>query len=149
MTNAKNKILENTIYFRSSVAILDRAHYLPLSSTKAEDLLWERLRSRKMKGLKFRRQHAISGFIADFYCHEAKLILEIDGSIHNEPCQKQRDKDRTFELEKLGLRIIRFTNEETENDINKVLKKIEEFVQPHPNPSAKRDGNETLNVEIF
>ena len=100
MTTIKNGILTNPIYFNTTVKMLDNAHRLRMSSTDCEDLLWQHIRNRKLNGYKFRRQHAISGFIADFYCHEAKLVLEIDGIIHEMPEQKEREINRTIELKK-------------------------------------------------
>ncbi|WOK05895.1 endonuclease domain-containing protein [Imperialibacter roseus] len=62
--------------------------------TAAENLLWQNLRGRKLGGHKFRRQHPVAGFIADFYCHEAKLVIELDGKIHNLSEQKEYDGGR-------------------------------------------------------
>jgi very-short-patch-repair endonuclease len=74
-------------------------------------------------GLRFRRQHPIDIFIVDFYCHEARLVVEIDGAIHKN--QYEYDDGRAAEIEKFGIEIIRFTNEEVENNIGHVIKKIE------------------------
>jgi very-short-patch-repair endonuclease len=92
--------------------------------TKAEAILWEHLRNSKLKGLKFRRQHPLDIFIADFYCHQKKLIIELDGGIHNIQEQKEYDEGRTFELEEKGFKILRFKNEEVINDIGSVLERI-------------------------
>lgn len=80
--------------------------------TAAEDLLWRNLRGKKLSGLKFRRQHPLSGFIADFYCHELALVVEVDGSSHDGVDQNEYDAGRTYVLNELGIRVIRFTNEE-------------------------------------
>lgn len=92
--------------------------------TAAEDQLWERLRGRRLDGLKFRRQHAIDRFIVDFYCAEAGLIVEIDGPVH----EKRRDEDATRQscLEALRLRVVRFTNAELAADLPAVLAAIAE-----------------------
>jgi very-short-patch-repair endonuclease len=74
--------------------------------------------------LKFRRQHPVSRFIVDFYCHEKRLVVEVDGSIHEVLEVKERDEGREEELKNLGLTIIRFTNEEIETDIENALKKL-------------------------
>ncbi len=66
----------------------------------------------------------MSKFIADFYCHEKRLVVEVDGGIHNEPEVKERDEGREAELQNLGLTIIRFTNEEIMNDMKQVLEKL-------------------------
>jgi very-short-patch-repair endonuclease len=76
--------------------------------------------------LRFRRQHPIDIFIADFYCHEVRLVVEIDGEIHNQ--QQEYDISRTAEMERYNIGVIRFKNSEIETDIKKVVKKIESTV---------------------
>ncbi|WP_461634355.1 endonuclease domain-containing protein [Labilibaculum euxinus] len=95
--------------------------------TKSEKLLWTEIRNRKLNGLKFRRQHPINIFIADFYCHEIKLVIELDGNIHDSEENKEYDEGRTAELEYLGVKVIRFTNEEVINSMTNVLAKIKVF----------------------
>lgn len=97
---------------------------LKQSSTKAEKILWEYLRNRKLDGLKFRRQHPIDKYIADFYCHEKKLVIELDGAVHDEKMNTQYDEARTYELAGSGIRVVRFWNIEVENDIEFVLDRI-------------------------
>jgi very-short-patch-repair endonuclease len=80
--------------------------------TEAEKILWKCLRNRKLRGFKFRRQHPIEHFIADFFCLEYGLVVEVDGGYHNESEQKKYDEGRTFELRELKVKVIRFTNEE-------------------------------------
>jgi len=96
------------------------------SSTKAEKILWEYLRDRKLDGLKFRRQHPLDKFIADFYCHEKKLVVELDGAVHDDKMNAQYDEARTYELAGSGISVIRFRNYEVEKDIETVLMKIRE-----------------------
>ncbi len=88
----------------------------------AETLLWQHLRSRQLEGLKFRRQHAFSRFIVDFYCPSANLVIELDGGIHQ--FTTEEDEDRQKHLELLGLKVIRFSNEEVIDHIDLVLSKI-------------------------
>ena len=89
----------------------------------------------RIKGLRFKRQHPILYFIADFYCHKAKLIIEIDGAYHDIPEQYCFDRNRENELEELGLKVIRFTNEQVLTEIEKTLKIIEvEILKRTPNP---------------
>ena len=88
--------------------------------------MWTHLRNRKLRGFKFRRQHPISDFIADFYCHECKLIVELDGEYHNNIEQRQYDNGRTYEINELHIKVIRFTNREVLEDFNFVLSKIKE-----------------------
>ena len=98
--------------------------------TEAETTLWKALRERKLLNKKFRRQHPIfydltgreSFFVADFYNFEEKLVVELDRVIHKYKLRK--DKEKTEILNNLGLRVIRFTNEEVENNIEEVLRKI-------------------------
>ncbi|MGC1241070.1 MAG: endonuclease domain-containing protein [Chryseosolibacter sp.] len=77
-----------------------------------------------MHGYKFRRQHPIADFIADFYCHECKLIVELDGEYHDDIGQKQYDEGRTYELNELKVKVIRFTNREVFDHIAFVLDEI-------------------------
>jgi len=94
------------------------------SSTKAEKILWEYLRNRNLDGLKFRRQHPVDKFIADFYCHEKKLVVELDGAVHDDKMNAQYDETRTYELKGLGITVMRFRNSEVENNISFVLNEI-------------------------
>jgi very-short-patch-repair endonuclease len=104
--------------------LFEYARNMRKNQTAAEDLLWQNLRGRKLGGYKFRRQHPVAGFIADFYCHEAKLVIELDGKMHNLSQQKEYDGGRTHDLKEHGLRVIRFTNEEIERNILVVLEEI-------------------------
>lgn len=108
--------------------IFDNAKELRKSMTYAEEVLWKHLRNNKVMGVKFRRQHPLDIFIADFYCHSKKLIIELDGGIHDTTEQKQYDDGRTFELEEKGFHILRFKNEEVFNDIEAVLGKIKSLL---------------------
>ncbi|QNA46544.1 endonuclease domain-containing protein [Lacibacter sediminis] len=112
--------------------LFEYARDLRKNETVAEDLLWRNLRSRKLDGLKFRRQHPLDKFIADFYCHEKRLVIEVDGSVHNSRDAKESDEGRTYELKELGIMVLRFRNEEVLNDMSLVLKKIREFVENMP-----------------
>jgi len=104
--------------------IFAKAKDLRNDMTETERIMWRRLRGRKLNGLKFRRQHPIDISIADFYCHEKKLIVEPDGGIHDTNEQKDYDDGRSFELEEKGFKILRFRNEEVTNGIDQVLIKI-------------------------
>jgi very-short-patch-repair endonuclease len=115
---------DNPLFLGSSRKAFSNARELRKSMTEAEVLLWEKLRNRMVKGLKFRRQHPIAGYIADFYCHEVKLIIELDGGIHDLSDYKEHDEGRTFELEASGIKIIRFKNDEVLHNIEEVLNHI-------------------------
>ena len=97
-------------------------------TTEAEEKLWLSLRNRQLKGKKFRRQHAVAGYIADFYCHESKLIIELDGHFHKKPDAKEYDNSRTARLNEMGITVLRFWNEELINDPSKVLQKISDHL---------------------
>ena len=92
--------------------------------TKAEHVLWYHLRRRQILGYKFRRQTSIGKYIVDFYCPEAKLVIEIDGDTHFEPKAEQYDKDREEYIESFGVQIVRFTNLDIYNNIEEVVKEI-------------------------
>ena len=90
--------------------------------TEAEARLWEQLRGNQLDGLHFRRQQVIDGFIADFYCRAARLIVECDGAVHKN--QQEYDQERDQILSTHNLRVLRFTNDSILNDISGVLKNI-------------------------
>lgn len=102
-----------------------RARELRKNQTEAEGVLWQRLRNKQVNGLKFRRQHPISGFIVDFYCFELKLVIELDGQVHTEHDQREQDDYRTNILKDKGVTILRFWNSEVITDVEKVLETIE------------------------
>jgi very-short-patch-repair endonuclease len=98
--------------------------------TSCEDQLWKALRLTRPGRLKFRRQHAIAGFIVDFYSVKASLVIEVDGPIHQQ--QREEDAQRQSVLEGLGLTVLRFTNDEVLDDLEYVLSTIEKHGQPQP-----------------
>lgn len=95
--------------------------------TPAEKQLWQRLRNRKVTNAKFRRQHAIYRFIVDFYCYEARLVIEVDGSIHD--YTQEDDALRQEFLKSLGLRVIRFSNADVLQQMDGVLVVIGEALE--------------------
>lgn len=113
----------------ASPELFKRAEKLRERMTKAEVCLWEVLKNSKLEGYKFRRQHPIHKFIADFYCHKLKLIIEVDGKYHESEEQKNYDLERSELLTFQGIQIIRFTNEEVLNDIELVLKEIRKEIE--------------------
>ncbi len=100
-----------------------RARQLRHEMTAAEKVLWQRLRSGRLNGLHFRRQQVIDGFIVDFYCFAAGLIVEVDGAVHSN--QTDYDAERDAILSARNLRILRFANERVEQDMPGVLREIE------------------------
>jgi len=133
---------------KSAAAAKELARQLRARQTKSENIFWECVRDNKLLGLKFYRQHPLffeymgkeSFFIADFYCHEKQLVIEIDGPIHK--FQKEYDEFRECIINCFGVRVLRFTNEEVETTLHKVLLRIEEFIanEGSSSPSLLREG---------
>jgi very-short-patch-repair endonuclease len=99
--------------------------------TQAELRLWQRLRGHRLHGLKFRRQHPVGPYFVDFYCAEARLVVEVDGSQHIE--DSRYDGRRTYALEARGLRVLRFWNDDVLARTDEVLEAIVEALRsPHP-----------------
>jgi very-short-patch-repair endonuclease len=94
--------------------------------TPAEKILWQELRGNKL-GVHFRRQQIIAGFIVDFYCHTAGLVIEVDGRIHDANPQRELDHVRGRALTEMGLRIVRFRNEELVKNMPEVLNRIRAY----------------------
>ena len=102
----------------------ENARQLRASQTEAEQKLWMFLRNRQLKGMKFRRQHAIAQYVVDFYCHECKLAIELDGHYHKDKGVKEYDMARTNLMNEYGITVLRFWNEEVMKDVERVLEKI-------------------------
>ena len=109
---------------RVSKRLIQMARELRKRATPPEQLLWELLRNRRLSGLKFRRQHPLGGFVADFYCAAAQLIIELDGAVHQEPTQQERDRVRQQVLQMYGIACLRFTNREVFQHTEQVLQRI-------------------------
>lgn len=97
--------------------------------TTAEDALWQRLRDRQVGGAKFRRQHSVEGFIADFACISHWLIVEVDGDVHDQPEQQLYDQERQAHLEARGFRVLRFNNADVMRSMDAVLQTIAETLE--------------------
>ncbi len=127
MFKTHNMILEH--------AARDLCRRLRKTQTRAETIFWQHIRNRRFRGLKFYRQCPIfyelnfheSFFIADFLCFEKKLVIEIDGKIHE--VQSRQDAERSRILNDLGLRVIRVKNEDIEKDVKMVLKKLAKYLE--------------------
>jgi very-short-patch-repair endonuclease len=120
--------------------LIGYARALRGSMTLAETVLWKELRTRRHG--KFRRQHPIAGYILDFYCATARLCIEVDGGIHDTPRQALRDADRTRNLTEMGIRTLRFRNEEVMHDLPTVLSRIHQSLTlpPYPLPPGGEGG---------
>ena len=101
---------------------LEVVRKLKHSMTPAECILWSRLRANKLDNFHFRRQQLILGFVADFYCHRARLIIEVDGSIHETQVAYDYDRDRL--LSAGGCCLLRFSNDQVISDLRSVMLKI-------------------------
>ncbi|MGB3492307.1 MAG: endonuclease domain-containing protein [Elainellaceae cyanobacterium] len=119
------------------------ARRLRQNLTPAEAKLWSALKQRQLSGLKFRCQHPVGRFIVDFYCPAHKLIIEIDGAIHNQ--QKAYDGARTDHLQAFGYKVVRFKNEEVLENLSSVLTQIIKIVEIG---SPQSWGAEGGNAEV-
>jgi cyclase len=115
---------EGGMFHGTPPQIFEMANQLRKNMTEAEKMLWYHLK-RGVNGLKFRRQHPIGVYVADFYCHKMKLVIELDGSIHEVKEIMERDKRREDDLKNWGYEIIRFKNQEVEQHLGTVLTTIE------------------------
>ena len=121
--------------------LAELARELRAKQTPAETLLWQLLRNRQLFGFRFRRQHQLGDYIADFYCHEASLVVECDGSVHDPNEQWHHDRNRDAYMIAQGLRVSRFSNEQILNDIENVLRQIKDCL---PSPFGNRAGEKGL-----
>lgn len=126
---------ERKMFFGSKPVTFIRARNLRENMTNAELVLWNRIRNNQLLGFRFKAQHPVAGFIADFYCHKAKLVIEADGLIHQ--TQKEYDLDRDKIFNDLGLTVIRFSNEEIENNPDYVIQTITNFLSGFNSKSSE------------
>ena len=111
------------MFYGATQPIFKRAEELRKNQTEDEKLLWLYIKSNQL-GVRFKRQHPIWMYIADFYCHELKLVIELDGSVHLQKTVMENDKIREEDLKSFGIRVIRFSNSELRTDAAKVIEKI-------------------------
>ena len=104
----------------------ERARELRRNMTPAEKRLWKEVRANKL-GVHFRRQQVIQGFIVDFYCHRVGLVVEVDGDVHD--LQKEEDERREKVLSEMGLRVVRFQNDEVVRELSVVVGKIKVIIE--------------------
>ena len=129
-------------YYQSTKRSEQNAKVLRKPLTPAEKIFWQMVRNRNLLGLKFRRQHPIGPFVADFYCHDLKLVIEIDGDIHELADVKQYDKERESYIKELGLHVLRFKNEDVFLNsllIEQALKVMLGDLIPGPSPARRRE----------
>ena len=120
--------MATNMHFGAPQQIFQYADELRKNMTEAEKIIWERVCKNQL-GVRIRRQHPIWKFIADFYCHEIKLIIEIDGGIHLSSEKKEYDISRDITLNDLGIEIIRFTNDQVINETSKVIEEIKRTIE--------------------
>lgn len=120
--------MENMFYNAPDI-LFEFAKNMRNNPTEAECFLWNYISKNQIQGVRFKRQHPVLYFIADFYCHKAKLIVEIDGDYHLEPGQYQYDVSRDMELELLGVKVLRFSNKQVLFEIENVLQLINEEIK--------------------
>ena len=112
------------MFFGAKTELFTLALQMRKNPTEAESAMWKILRKFRQSGFPFRRQHPIEFYIADFYCHNLRLVIEVDGDIHTEKEIQNHDEGRTGELERYGIKVIRFTNNQILQDSNLVVEKI-------------------------
>ena len=133
--------IERDMYYGAKPELFRLAEGLRKNSTIAEKTLWNCLKQFRSYGFVFRRQHPLDFFIADFYCDKIKLVIEVDGDIHLSEKNIEYDDNRTGELERFGLKVIRFKNEEIMNDLEQVISEIKIIITELSSPSLLGEGD--------
>ena len=125
------------------------ARNLRSNMTDAEQLQWSKLRRKQRLGVQFYRQKPVAGFIVDFYCAAANLVIELDGSQHAEPEQHIKDKERDQKLKALGLEVLRFNNHQVLTELAAVMDVVFEVVEKKipPNPPFSKGGIKTAIID--
>ena len=121
--------------------LVKRAREMREKATTAEELLWSLLRDRQLENAKFRRQHQFGEYITDFFCNEAKLVVECDGECHNTPERQKLDRQRDTYLKSQGLMVLRFENASVLSEPETVLRKIAEHLPSSSGRGARGEGN--------
>jgi very-short-patch-repair endonuclease len=133
----KGVSVEYPMYFGAKPSIFKLARELRKDETEAEKRLWIRLSRNQIRGLQFRRQHPLNIFIADFYCPKIKLVVELDGSIHEISEYEEHDIGRSEILNDFGITVIRFTNDQVLNDLDGTIDQIDCIVKKMLNETTK------------
>lgn len=123
------------MFYGAIKPIFARAEILRKNPTREEVLLWQFLKANQL-GVRFKRQHPMWLYIADFYCHELKLVIEVDGSIHKVKEVMENDVVREEDIISFGIKVIRFKNSDVRRNIEKVITKITDVIN-----ELKTDGN--------
>ena len=124
--------------WRMTPTLRARARSLRRGATDAEKIVWNCLRAHRLNGASFRRQTPIGPYIADFVCHAAQLVIELDGGQHYDPAQQRRDAQRTAYFEARGFRVIRFSNLDVIANRSGILESILAALNSTPSPTLPR-----------
>ena len=133
--------IERDMYYGAKPELFRLAEGLRKNATIAEKTLWKWLKQFRCEGFVFRRQHPLDFFIADFYCDKIKLVIEVDGDIHLSEKNIEYDDNRTGELERFGLKVIRFKNEKIINDPEQVISEIKILITELSSPALLGAGD--------
>lgn len=126
----KERLMKKRIHNRKE--LIQFRKKLRNNSTPAEAFLWRHLKAKKLNGRRFNRQHSIKNYIVDFYCAAEKLVIELDGAVHQSPQAQEYDKKRTEILNGLGYTVIRFENKMVFENLESVLSEISEHFKQTP-----------------
>ena len=120
--------IERSMFYGAPPSVFEKAKMLRKNMTESELLLWQHLSNKKMEGFRFKTQHPIGNYIADFYCHQVKLVVEVDGENHSDAEQKEYDASRSEEMERFNIKVLRFTNGAVKNNIDRVVEEIKNML---------------------
>ena len=123
------KVIEKNMFFGAKAELFTLALQMRKNPTEAERAMWKILRKFRHPGFPFRRQHPIEFYVADFYCYKLRLVIEVDGKIHTENEIQSHDEGRTGELERFGIKVLRFTNVRILHDSDLVVEKINSTIK--------------------
>jgi very-short-patch-repair endonuclease len=135
------KSIEREMYYGAKPELFTMAKEMRKNPTESERILWNILRKFRQEGFLFRQQHPINIFIADYYCHKLKLVIEVDGGIHLEDQAQEHDYGRTGELEKYGIKVIRFTNVQVLRNTDHVISEIDKYIDEIASPALLGAGD--------
>lgn len=138
--------MERKMFYKASPLIFNRARELRSNMTDAETVLWGFLKTKPL-GYKFRRQHPLGIYIADFFCYKQKLVIEADGPVHNNADVKMNDAERQRIIEAKGITVLRFRNEEILTQLETVIAKIEAWLAK-PLPENENPAISPLRTRV-
>ena len=117
-----------SMFYGAPPSVFEKARWLRKNETNAEKILWQGLGNKKLLNLRFKRQHPISNFVADFYCHQMKLVIEIDELYHSKENQIIHDAHRNLLMGELGISVLRFTEHEITHELSEVVERIKKWI---------------------